>query len=53
MTVFDEMLSKDEYSDMEFEEFLEFVVRIAFLENSTLELFLKEMFEKLGEQFIE
>lgn len=31
MTVIDESTSSDEYSDMEFVEFLEFLVRIAFL----------------------
>jgi len=31
MTVFDEKLSADEYSDMEFEEFLEFMVRISYV----------------------
>jgi hypothetical protein len=31
MTVLDEHLSGDEYSDMEFEEFLEFLVRVAYV----------------------
>ena len=31
MTVFDENLSADEYADMEFEEFLEFMVRISYV----------------------
>ena len=31
MTVFDENLDMAEYSDMEFEEFLEFLVRISFV----------------------
>ena len=31
MTVFDENLDTAEYSDMEFEEFLEFLVRISFV----------------------
>lgn len=31
MTVFDEMLGGDEYADMEFEEFLEFLVRVSFV----------------------
>ena len=31
MTVLDEHLAGDEYSDMEFEEFLEFLVRIAYV----------------------
>ena len=31
MTVFDEQVAKDEYADMEFEEFLEFLVRITYL----------------------
>ena len=31
MTVFDEILSGNEYSDMEFEEFLEFLVRISYI----------------------
>ena len=30
MTVIDESVNADEYSDMEFVEFLEFLVRIAF-----------------------
>lgn len=31
MTVFDEHLSGGEYADMEFEEFLEYLVRISFV----------------------
>jgi len=31
MTVYDELFSGNEYSDMEFEEFLEFLVRISFI----------------------
>lgn len=31
MTVFDEISAGNEYSDMEFEEFLEFLVRISYI----------------------
>ena len=31
MTVFDENLNGEEYSDMEFEEFLEYLVRISYV----------------------
>ena len=34
MTVIDESVNADEYDDMEFVEFLEFVVRIAFHEKN-------------------
>jgi hypothetical protein len=60
MTVFDEQLSGREYLDMEFEEFMEFLVRIAFLSDDSseqlprkLQAKLRQILKLVGEELVE